>query len=175
MSELTSLSGRLLEPEEGREVLSRLQAASRWNSVSAAVTLQEGSSSVATALLDLDREAQTWHVTAPETGETLARYRDGVMWTAEDGTVTPASFEEGPSPALGLLFPWRLPLWGRRDRGDDSAPLLVRGDPHAPVVVCAHHREIAMTSGMTIDPEHGIVTKLIRYATATILDIRQIA
>lgn len=112
MSELTSLSGRLLEPGEGREVLSRLRAASRWNSVSAVVTLQEGSSSVATTLLDLDREAQTWRVTAPETGETLARYRDGVMWTAEDGTVTPASFEEGPSPALGLLFPWRLPLSG---------------------------------------------------------------
>lgn len=32
-----------------------------------------------------------------------------------------------------------------------------------------------MTSGMAIDPEHGIVTKLIRYATATILDIHQIA
>lgn len=169
--DLEELTERLLERNEGRELLTWLRLHSAWRTVSAELIVQEGQTQTLSKII-VDRDAQSWSITDGNR-TTVASFQDGLMWTAADGEVGKrgeTEFENGPSVAFDMIFPWRMHSWGR-DRIDDFVPLLVQEREKDFVVVAAHRLEATMTKGISVDKEHAIAMRITEFEGAAVLSI----
>lgn len=173
MTDITPLLDRRLLADDNDELLRRLRDSSNWQRAVVSLAVQEGSSAPYFTRLAADRSARHWVLT-DETNDVLASYDDGVLRIGAEPDVKNADFEHGPTLALQLLFPWRLPLWGRAGH-DDSVPLVLSSAEGGVSLISVHRADPAMASGVILDMTFGIATRLVRQHLGAVLEIESIA
>lgn len=101
--------------------------------------------------------------------QTLSTYRDGVVTTGAEQSPSRSYRSRVTNPALVLLFPEHLPVWGRGSRDTDAPIETERLDDTHTLVLLRSTQDPALRKTLVIDDRTGFVVRFYDALTVTVL------
>ncbi|PSL37556.1 hypothetical protein CLV49_1163 [Labedella gwakjiensis] len=118
--------------------------------------------------ITVDDDLEEWTARDLAT-QTLSTYRGGVVTTGADQSPSQSYRARVTNPALQLLFPEHLPVWGRGSRDTDAPIETERLDDSHTLVVLRSTQDPALRKTLVIDDRTGFVVRFYDALTVTVL------
>ena len=118
--------------------------------------------------LEVDHDRETWSATDLTHGVT-AWYHDGFVEHGDERTPSRSYRARVSMVPLTLVFPERLPVWGRP--GDSDIPVSVESiDDDLDLITVRSAADVALRKTLVFDHRLGLLTRFDDDLTVTILD-----
>lgn len=118
--------------------------------------------------LEVDHDAGTWE-SRDLTHGIAAEFRDGRIVHGDEVTPSRGYRHRVTMVPMTVVFPERLPIWGRR--GDDGVPITLENlDEFRELITVRWRRDDAARSTLVFDRRHGMLTRYDNALSVVILD-----
>lgn len=116
----------------------------------------------------VDHNEQTWRVNNLTTG-IVAHYADGMLHHGPEITPSDNYRKRVTTTALQLIFPEKLPVWGRAGKDTDSPVNTESLSSDEVLVTCASLQDPSIRKTLVVNTGLGLVTRYNDSLTATLL------
>lgn len=120
-------------------------------------------------VITIDHAAEQWSA-RDLTNQIDASYQDGLLMVGTERSPSPSYRARVTNTPLQLLFPERLPVWGRGARDTDTPIETSALDADNTLVVLRSNSDPAVRKTMVVNDRLGMITRYYDTLTVTVLE-----